>query len=414
MPIRSQIDTSIYGNYNKNGNIGDLMNFAQGAMTIGNFIGQRRKQKVEDEKVNKINSAYSNAMNGWDGNNIDDYNTRMSNVQNEVSKIDPYKANEMFQNRQNFNAGVQKTASEIDKEKSIVRQNDAQVAKLKKEEEKGEIERQIAEFGYKGKQAEVIYNNLKDVKDQSTLDGAYTRLTAQGIPLTDAYKDYNVFATNKDKLFDSTKAQRDEANRLVEEADKKLKSKKSEADLQGTYLDNKKKQYDLDNPKIDEGKILTESGNTSIQQATIAANTAVKLKNKLDEISQFKKGPIVGGLFGKNPYDTDFQEVENYVNMLVPSLSRGVFKEVGVLTESDVKRYKNMIADARKDPKVASQIMDNLLGQIDETYKTYLNTYKKSGYNLSGYDKYNSVYDIVNEVSNKGVTKSKYNILEVK
>lgn len=146
--------------------------------------------------------------------------------------------------------------------------------------------------------------------------------------------------------------------------------------------------------KTDSGRPLTDTGTTAFQQAAIAAQTAVKLRDKLNEISQLKKGPISGSLLSKNPYDADLKEVENYVNMLVPSLSRGVFKEVGVLTDKDIARYKNMVATAKSDPSVAKKIMSNLMNQIDDTYKLYKKTYKAAGYNVEGFDRYNSIYDL--------------------
>jgi hypothetical protein len=95
-------------------------------------------------------------------------------------------------------------------------------------------------------------------------------------------------------------------------------------------------------------------------------------------------------LFGKNPYDADFKVLNNLVNQVVPSMARGIFGEVGVLTDSDAARYKAMLPQAKDDPKVAKAIYDEIRDKVDSAYKITLGSYKKTK-DVSGYE-YSDVF----------------------
>jgi hypothetical protein len=122
-----------------------------------------------------------------------------------------------------------------------------------------------------------------------------------------------------------------------------------------------------------------------LTQVFNTAYTIDKMKPYVDNISGLKRGPIAGRLLGKNPYDADFQVLENLVNQIVPSMARGIFGEVGVLTDKDMDRYKKMLPQAKTDAKVASQIYDEIRDKIDSAYRITMNSYGKTR-DVSGYD----------------------------
>lgn len=41
-----------------------------------------------------------------------------------------------------------------------------------------------------------------------------------------------------------------------------------------------------------------------------------------------------------NPYDVNAQVINNLLTSITPGIARGVYGEVGVLTDSDIERYK--------------------------------------------------------------------------
>jgi hypothetical protein len=111
-------------------------------------------------------------------------------------------------------------------------------------------------------------------------------------------------------------------------------------------------------------------------------NARGTLADITERLATTTAGPIWGRVVGLNPYDEAAVSVENMVNSLVPSLARGVFGEVGVLTDSDVARYKALIPNMRTDPKVAKQILDDLNRKLDNTKRINLDVWEKAGYDV--------------------------------
>ena len=111
-------------------------------------------------------------------------------------------------------------------------------------------------------------------------------------------------------------------------------------------------------------------------------NARGTLADITERLATTTAGPIWGRVVGLNPYDEAAVSVENMVNSLVPSLARGVFGEVGVLTDSDVARYKALIPNMRTDPKVAKLILDDLNRKLDNTKRINLDVWEKAGYDV--------------------------------
>lgn len=146
---------------------------------------------------------------------------------------------------------------------------------------------------------------------------------------------------------------------------------------------------DKSKPKTESGMPLKALGDTELKTLKDIKNTAYsinKIRILANNISSLKKGPIAGTLFGKNPYDTDLQALDRLVNQTVPALARGVFGEVGVLTDDDVNRYKKMLAGVKDSPELATQIMDDLEQKIASAYKTSVETYSQGGRDVSQFD----------------------------
>jgi hypothetical protein len=131
---------------------------------------------------------------------------------------------------------------------------------------------------------------------------------------------------------------------------------------------------------------LAQSEVDDITQIETAAATMGKIEDAFGKMSGNKQGPIVGLLTGKNPYDAQIRELEKLIDMVTPSLARGVFREVGVLTDQDVARYRAMLPQAKTDPGVAKSILDQLKQKIQETYTTALTNYGKAGRDITQFD----------------------------
>jgi hypothetical protein len=141
-------------------------------------------------------------------------------------------------------------------------------------------------------------------------------------------------------------------------------------------------------PKTDSGMPVQPLGDTELKTLKDIQNTAYsigKIRIAADNISNLKRGPIAGRVAGKNPYDVDLQALERLVKQTVPGMARGVFGEVGVLTDSDVERYSQMLASVKDDPALAKKILDDLEDKIANAYRNTRDTYEQGGRDVSGF-----------------------------
>jgi len=125
----------------------------------------------------------------------------------------------------------------------------------------------------------------------------------------------------------------------------------------------------------------TPIGSSPTQKTPILAEELTRLANvesvmgNLQDVKRsftnlFKQNPelvgpiagrVVGPLLGQ--YNAAYQLLESAITKTVPGLARGIFGEVGVLTDADVERYRSLLPSAKKDAKVAFA----LFKEIEET-----------------------------------------------
>ena len=131
------------------------------------------------------------------------------------------------------------------------------------------------------------------------------------------------------------------------------------------------------------GKELTSEMVTKLSQFDSVKMSMGEIKQTMAGID---RGPITGFLREKNPYDVDAQYLNKLVESVVPGLARTVFGEVGVLTDADVKRYKEMVPNMKTEEQVAEALIKMLDKKIEASYDGYIKTAKKAGYNVSGFE----------------------------
>jgi hypothetical protein len=131
------------------------------------------------------------------------------------------------------------------------------------------------------------------------------------------------------------------------------------------------------------GKELTSEMVTKLSQFDSVKMSMNEIKTTMKGID---RGPITGFLREKNPYDVDAQYLNKLVESVVPGLARTVFGEVGVLTDADVKRYKEMVPNMKTEEQVAEALIKMLDKKIEASYDGYIKTAKKAGYNVSGFE----------------------------
>jgi paraquat-inducible protein B len=105
-------------------------------------------------------------------------------------------------------------------------------------------------------------------------------------------------------------------------------------------------------------------------------------------------------LRGANPYDIVAQRIEALVNGLVPKVARGVFGEVGVLTDQDIAHYKKILPSMRSQPELATILLADLRRKLDQTRIANLDVFNKAGYDVSKFDQTSApIVDIQRQIS---------------
>lgn len=107
-------------------------------------------------------------------------------------------------------------------------------------------------------------------------------------------------------------------------------------------------------------------------------------------ISEVDTGPILGRLRSMNPYDTPVQTLKAQLNALIPNLARGVYGEVGVLTDQDIANYAKTIPNLASTEDTNKAVLAMTLDTIAGGYKKQLRTLAASGRDVSGFA---SLYD---------------------
>lgn len=91
-----------------------------------------------------------------------------------------------------------------------------------------------------------------------------------------------------------------------------------------------------------------------------------------------------------NPYDTDAQTLKAQLQGLIPGLARGVYGEVGVLTDQDIANYAKTIPNLKQTKDVNDAILAMTLKTVAGGYKKKLQGFAAAKNDVSGF---RGVYD---------------------
>jgi hypothetical protein len=171
---------------------------------------------------------------------------------------------------------------------------------------------------------------------------------------------------------------REKMSRSEIAAEKKAEAEAKKAELEGTQGKKEKlQQFQLQ----------------SFENVNRAQETLADLEKHLEKV-QGKLGPVSGRLLSKNPYDPDVQLLQKYLTALVPTIARGVYGEVGVLTQADIDNYKQLIPNITQDPANAKATLEFLKRDLDRAKKTKLGIWESTNFDVEGLKKFNQVSEI--------------------
>lgn len=125
------------------------------------------------------------------------------------------------------------------------------------------------------------------------------------------------------------------------------------------------------------------------------------VKFQLDTIEENLAGqdvwPIAWRIASLNPYDTDAQVALAQLAGLTPKVARGIFWEVGVLTDTDIKNYQRALPNMQSTEEKNALVVDFMRDLLAEWYKNALLTQAKGKRNMA---QFISDYDEIIEMQN--------------
>lgn len=112
----------------------------------------------------------------------------------------------------------------------------------------------------------------------------------------------------------------------------------------------------------------------------------------------------------------DVSEINAQITALIPNVARGVYGEVGVLTDADIENYRGTLAKLTNSKDQNDAVLALTLKNAMKSYESVLNTAANSGINVSGWaEDYNAIASKVYEIEDRiGVSKKAVQNLAVK
>lgn len=114
------------------------------------------------------------------------------------------------------------------------------------------------------------------------------------------------------------------------------------------------------------------------------------------------QGPLIGRLRSLDPTDVQSKALQAQVQQLVPQIARGIFNEVGVLTDQDIARYMRTIPSLTQESQVQDAVGGLLLNAVKNGMDNLLRVEASSGVDVSGlYPEYERITSRIKDIENR-------------
>ena len=244
------------------------------------------------------------------------------------------------------------------------------------------------QYGFSKDQLTSLYNDAKTQKEQTD-----TASEKAKVDLEKAKSDANQFSLNEGDaryVYDPVTG----TAKLVASRAKTFAP--GTTGTPGTTLAYNDPNYTLDAIRKSKGGRVMTQGElkpiTDIQTIVGQAETLTGLINSIDT------GPIVGIIKSVNPYDTKAQLMKSAITAIVPKLARGVYGEVGVLTDADIENYSRTIANLKNTTDVNKAVMAMTLDIATRSLANQLNSLSAGQRDVSRFE---SIYQGMNAKADK-------------
>jgi sulfur relay (sulfurtransferase) DsrC/TusE family protein len=110
------------------------------------------------------------------------------------------------------------------------------------------------------------------------------------------------------------------------------------------------------------------------------------LKKEIDDLkAKGGTGAFRGRINEQKFWDADVATIRAKLQGVIPTIARGVFSEVGVLTDQDIENYKNTIPNIKTPTEAIDRIFQGLMETIDSKILNTYESYANAGYDVSGF-----------------------------
>lgn len=131
-------------------------------------------------------------------------------------------------------------------------------------------------------------------------------------------------------------------------------------------------------------------------------------------------GPLTGLIRSNNPYDKKAQLIKAQLSAIVPNLARGIYGEVGVLTDNDIRLYSKTLPNLYSTEEISKAILGLTIRTVQRSLENKLRTQANAGRDVSGFvDTYIQLDALakgieagLNKTGSTGIdsVKSRYNV----
>lgn len=130
------------------------------------------------------------------------------------------------------------------------------------------------------------------------------------------------------------------------------------------------------------GKPITD---TFAQSLNKGLNVLGQIGVLQTNIKDTKTGPIAGAFKGANPWDTNAQTIKAQLNAIIPNLARGVYGEVGVLTDNDIQQYAKTLPNLKSTEDIRNAVLGITVDLIGKSIKRTLEINAANHKDVSGF-----------------------------
>lgn len=128
------------------------------------------------------------------------------------------------------------------------------------------------------------------------------------------------------------------------------------------------------------GGAPSQTERNNFTQALVVKQGVQQLGQLIQELGM--QGPVIGRFREMNPYDDRVVRFKQLTTEVVPGLARGIFREVGVLTDTDVRTYTSVMANPELTKDQAMQATSDLLHKIDLSMNAQIDVWNASKMNV--------------------------------